>query len=325
MLLLAVLLGTHLPTGPFRRTHAARLLHKEARVDELSRRLGLEEAKFSPPEADHVSASLDRGEDEDLQSFAQVCSQSFTLLCMAEIFDRTWFVTLLASLHHGPVLTFCASFTALALHSVMAVAFGGNVAALLPKWSLELIAAILLGAFAIVYAWECYTAVPDQDILTRRRREAEEEAKKELAAGANPQEDGDGGDPASGGGRGAAPGPHETGGLQKQLPRGWAGFATVFSIIFIAEWGDRTQLVQITLAASYPWLPVLLGSLLGLCLLCLSAATLARCLEGWSLQERYVNLGCAVVFSMMAVMAVYNASREPGFPKLISLLMAQTS
>lgn len=241
--------------------------------------------------------------NQGVVEFTQAFVQSFTLMCTAEIFDRTWFVTLLSSLHHGALVSFLASMAALSLHSCMAMTFGSGVASLLPKWTMELGSAILLGIFAAIYAWEYYKADAGQDALKGRMEEAQEDTPQVESVG-NPQSPESSvetakvvkaADPAE-----VAP--------TKSVFR--ASFAAIFVAVFIAEWGDRTQIVQITLAASLPVLPVFLGSLSGLLLLCLSAVALARVMEGREVNERFINIVCFMSFGIMAAVALHNARSE---------------
>lgn len=239
--------------------------------------------------------------------FTNAFLKSFTAMCVAEIFDRTWFVTLICALNYGSALSFASSITALALHTIMAVSFGETVAYMLPKWCLELLSAAILGAMAIQFAWECYQARPGHDAIKSRREEAQEEiASADAGAQGVPGQEEI--TSADAGAQGAPTAAAAGAGTTETNRLGfWQAFATVFTMIFLAEWGDRTQIVQITLAASLPPVAVILGSLAGLCLLGLSACVLARFIDGWEISERALNATCAISFGVMAVLAVVNA------------------
>lgn len=246
------------------------------------------------------SSVASQPQSKKVAAFMQAYIQAFTLMCTAEFFDRTWFVTMISSLHHGAMVSFLASMTALGLHSVLAVLFGASVASLLPKWSMELFSALLLGVFAIIYAWECYKAEAGKDALKSRM----EEAQEDTAQGSNPQAPDDSSQPANG---------EVATAVAATLPgKGFVSlsFIAVFVPVFAAEWGDRTQIVQITLAASSPALPVFLGSFTALALLCSSAVLLARLMEGREVSERLLNTVCFLSFGIMAAIAANNARHE---------------
>merc|ERR1719330_1578221 len=62
-----------------------------------------------------------------------------------------------------------------------------------------------------------------------------------------------------------------------------------FMGVFIAEWGDRTQIAMIGQHASQPLVPVFLGSVLAFFFLTLSAVGAATLLSGQKIRERTKN------------------------------------
>ena len=79
-----------------------------------------------------------------------------------------------------------------------------------------------------------------------------------------------------------------------------ANFATVFFVVFLAEWGDRTQIVMIGLHASHPLSPIVVGSLLAFLLLSISAVAMAAYLATKRLNARVVRAVIAVSFFVFA-------------------------
>lgn len=249
-------------------------------------------------EVARVLTSADNaGKQSGSHVFVGAFVKSFTLMCAAEIFDRTWFVTLICALRHGAFVSFCGSITALALHSCIAVSLGEGVASFVPQWWMELASAVILCVLALIYTWESYKVNGDDDAIKSRREEAEEDVATD--APGNAQEE-----------SATRAKEDSKGSSVKDKAVFWATFVTVFTTIFIAEWGDRTQIVQITLAASLPWLPVFLGSFSGLIVLCLSAVAMARFMEGKRISERLLNCVCAISFGVMAALAFESARQE---------------
>merc|ERR1740121_1068088 len=107
----------------------------------------------------------------------KVFVEAFTVMTTAEMFDRTWFMTLVCSLNHGWAVAFGGSVLALALHAVLAVFFGAMVAGMLPKLVLELVSALLFGSFAAMYAFGAWRA-DGEDGFQAQREEAEEEVQE---------------------------------------------------------------------------------------------------------------------------------------------------
>merc|ERR1719330_423338 len=70
-----------------------------------------------------------------------------------------------------------------------------------------------------------------------------------------------------------------------------------FMGVFIAEWGDRTQIAMIGQHASQPLVPVFLGSVVAFLLLTLSAIGAAALLQGQRVPERVIHGVSALCFA----------------------------
>merc|ERR1740129_1501833 len=84
--------------------------------------------------------------------------------------------------------------------------------------------------------------------------------------------------------------------------------------VFIAEWGDRTQIAMIGQHASQPLVPVFAGSAVAFFLLTLSAVGLASVASRMKLSERLVHgLGAAsfAIFSVLALKDSIAALQQP--------------
>ena len=82
--------------------------------------------------------------------------------------------------------------------------------------------------------------------------------------------------------------------------------ATVFGIVFVAEWGDLTQLATASLATSRPPLSVLLGA--SAAMICVSAiGVLAGRALLRVLPERLLHRAAACVFATLAVVFFISA------------------
>jgi len=86
-----------------------------------------------------------------------------------------------------------------------------------------------------------------------------------------------------------------------------AVFSKSFMAVFIAEWGDRTQIAMVGQHASQPLVPVFLGSTVAFFLLTLSAVGAATLLNGQKLRERVVFGFSACCFAFFGVLALQDA------------------
>lgn len=71
-------------------------------------------------------------------------------------------------------------------------------------------------------------------------------------------------------------------------------------MIFLAEIGDKSQLVCMTLAANYRALPVLVGATFAFAFLNLLAVLFGAALANW-LPENMINIGVAVLFAAFGI------------------------
>jgi putative Ca2+/H+ antiporter (TMEM165/GDT1 family) len=232
------------------------------------------------PQAEKV-AGVD---DPQRQAFLK----AFCVVSVAEVFDKTWFVTLILALKHGRQLAFTASFTALAVHVVIAALLGFQISKFLMPAMLDFSAAALFAMFAILYFKDFWYADADSDMIAAGKKEAEDDCVEAQPA----QIEG-----GSYGGTGPALAePKEK---KQWLRKLSAGFLTVF----IAEWGDRTQIAMIGLHSSLPVMPVFYGSLLAFGMLSLSAVLVAAIVDQQKVSERCVAAIVSLSFAAFAVMS----------------------
>ncbi|MFE1167698.1 TMEM165/GDT1 family protein [Nocardiopsis sp. NPDC058789] len=74
-----------------------------------------------------------------------------------------------------------------------------------------------------------------------------------------------------------------------------SGFMTVFVVFLVAELGDKTMLATITVGTQYHWLPVWIGSTVGMVAADAIAIAIGAVL-GKKLPERAIQIGAAVLF-----------------------------
>merc|ERR1719198_1922717 len=222
------------------------------------------------------SASLLQMLDES----ADATFQSFCLVGIAELFDKTWFVALLMALRYDKITVFNGCYLALVVQTIIAALFGYTISRVAPIWCLHFGAAALYGFFAILYMKDFYEADPDGDLIATGKEEAgesiEEDEERPLK------------------------------GKKQELGSWWKVFSQCFMAMFIAEWGDRTQIAMVGQHASQPLIPVCVGSLLAFFLLTLSAVVVGILLDKMKLSEKAMHLFSAVSFAVFAVLALHD-------------------
>mmetsp|Transcript_45822 Transcript_45822/g.132697 ORF Transcript_45822/g.132697 Transcript_45822/m.132697 type:complete len:269 (+) Transcript_45822:41-847(+) len=260
-----------------------------------------------------MADSTEMGSHEAASSMEVFC-RSLAVVGVAELFDKTWFMGLLLALRYRAATVFTGSITALLLHTVLAAALGYAFARLLSPRALNFLAAGLFMVFALLYARDWHRADPNSDALAAGRQEAEEDCgleDGEAECGGSSKSDelsddamdadllSDGGEASSK----AAPEKTESSDL--------VIFTKSFAAVFIAEWGDRTQIAMVGQHASQPLLPVFLGSSVAFFLLTLSAVLAASLLAGQKLSERLVYGVSTICFAIFAILALRDALTAP--------------
>jgi putative Ca2+/H+ antiporter (TMEM165/GDT1 family) len=135
----------------------------------------------------------------------------FGVIFTAELPDKTMVASLVLGTRFRPLFAWLGVAAAFLVHVIVAIAAGGLLS-LAPKWIVHLVAAVLFLGGAIVL-W----------------REPDDEAELEAADEAEI-------DALEGDGEGSTV---------------WSAIGTSFVVVFVAEWGDLTQLLTASLAARY--------------------------------------------------------------------------
>lgn len=227
---------------------------------------------------------------------------AFSVVGVAELFDKTWFVALLYSTRCGAQMSFWASFFALALHTIIAAGLGATVSKAVPLYLLHFITAGVFGVLALAYLYEYCYADPNADALETRTEDARESVR--MVGDEEGQREG----------RPLLDKVVSKGQFRQSLYYDVMQFWQVFLAVFVAEWGDRTQIAMLSLHSSLPLVPVVLGSLAAFFLLSLSAVLVATMLKGKRLSERLicgVSAFSFMCFSLLALNSGFQTMLHP--------------
>lgn len=216
---------------------------------------------------------------------------SLTMVGVAEVFDKTWFVALVMALRHEKHTVFWGCFAGLALHVPIAAVFGYSLTKAFSAQSLDLAAAALYAVMCILYGYDWYTTEKTADIFQAGREEATEAIQDQSSKGEERL-------------------PLNAATSSKQVMSSVmrrSVFFQCFMAVFIAEWGDRTQIAMVGLHASQPLYPVMAGSLVAFFFLTISAIMVAIYLSDKELSERTVKALVAVSFAAFTVWSLKDA------------------
>lgn len=225
----------------------------------------------------------------DVTSFTDAVWQTFVMISIAELFDKTFFVALILALRYNKLLVFCGCFSALFAHTLLAAVAGAFINRVMDKPLIDFSTAALYGLFAVMYFWDWHQADPDGDVM-----DGMEEAREALG--------------------------DEYGSVAKKddktrnRVRGWSWplFICAFTTTFMAEMGDRTQIAMIGQHAVQPIIPVIVGSAIAFLQLTVIAVLTGAALQNHGLKERTVLLTGAVSFLFFCGITLLDGFRDIG-------------
>ena len=158
---------------------------------------------------------------------------SLTAITLAELGDKTFFMALILAVRHSARLVFVGAFAALAAVTLLSLGVGYGLRELLPQALVPWLAAVLFLGFGVKLL------IDAQGLGSSAAQEEAEEAEEAVNAAERRQADGG----------------------------TWAVIWEAFTLVFVAELGDRTQFATIVLATApaqvFSFAGLLAGTLAG--------------------------------------------------------------
>lgn len=197
---------------------------------------------------------------------------SLLLVTVSELGDKTFFIAAILAMRHSRRLVFAGVIAALAVMTILSVAVG-HAASFLPKSYIHYAEIVLLIGFGIKLLYDA-SRMPAASCDT----EVIEEAKAEVMKAENKL-------------------PHEK--------SSWAFLLEAFVLTFMAEWGDRTQIATMSLAADNNPIAVTVGSIIAHSICTAIAVTCGRMIAG-KISERQLTFIGGCLFLVFGVLAIYS-------------------
>ncbi|KAF1812972.1 UPF0016-domain-containing protein [Eremomyces bilateralis CBS 781.70] len=275
---------------------------------------------FRPPTA--ASGDDDEGIIQPLHSFIL----SLTMIIFSEIGDKTFLVAALMAMRHPRMVVFSAALSALTAMTILSAVLGHAVPTLLSKRLTSLLATILFLVFGVRLLREGLAMSPDEGVGEEMKEvEMELEEKEHLARRSTRRpseispyalESGRGRrsesirlpthprSPSSSPSRSPSPSPR---GLRGSVVSAFSGlnnllglllspaWVQTFIMTFLGEWGDRSQIATIAMAAGQDYWWVTGGAIIGHAACTAAAVIGGRAIAG-KVSMRVVTLGGATAF-----------------------------
>lgn len=230
-------------------------------------------------------ASVQKTEQATM-SFWKAFFNSVAMIISCEIGDKTFFIAAILAMRHPRLVIWLGAVGALALMTVLSAAIGFALPSLLPRQYTHYAATALFAFFGVKLLKEAFEMSVAGEGLGPgdELEEAEEELKiiKDAETGSSK----------------AA--------IKDELKRQrWFQILTqAFTMTFLAEWGDRSQIATIALAAAKDPLGVTVGGILGHAF-CTTLAVIGGRLLASKISERTVNYAGGSLFFCFALHSLW--------------------
>ncbi|CAG9945709.1 unnamed protein product [Clonostachys rosea f. rosea IK726] len=270
-----------------------------------------------PPSTPNTNSKITpHGDEEDgiIQPFHSFIL-SLTMILFSEVGDKTFLVAALMAMKHDRMVVFSAAFGALFVMTVLSAVLGHTVPTLLPKRLTSLAASILFFVFGAKLLHEGLQMDPNEGVGAEMSEVEQELAMKEkehqsdsysLEMGLpnrrprsrsqmaspprSPSQSPSRPAPRGGAFRGFL---HGTGNLLSLLLS--PAWVQTFVMTFLGEWGDRSQIATIAMAAGQDYWWVTLGAVCGHAV-CTGAAVIGGRAIAGRVSLKVVTVGGAVAF-----------------------------
>ncbi|KAG0674839.1 hypothetical protein C6P40_002002 [Pichia californica] len=252
----------------------------------------------------------DDDDDDDLDHSAETLSPfysfylSISMIIVSEIGDKTFLIAAIMAMRHPRMVVFSAASSALILMTILSGAIGHVLPQLLSPTVTRAAAAILFIVFGINLLREGLSVDKDQGVEEELAEVEEEIAAVELHELSSNLEKGE----------------VEEGKTIEKITwkirmKNLISYVSspiwfqTFSMTFLGEWGDRSQITTIAMAAGGDWIMIILGGCVGHAL-CTLLAVVAGQFVSTKISLRTILFGGAFAFFIFSGLYGYSAIYE---------------
>lgn len=224
-------------------------------------------------------------------NFLDAFTTSFTFILLTELGDKTFFIAAIMAMRHSRLIIFGGAISALSLMTILSCVFGlaANFIPIIYTYYISTALFLIFGLKMLYDGLKMRPAAAQEELEEVQSNIHKRETKLQLDLNAAQNQDA------------------ETARRSKVNRRKsvltMRIFAQAFTMTCLAEWGDRSQLTTIILAASKNVCGVIVGGILGHCI-CTGLAVIGGRLVASRISVRTVTILGGIVFVAFAVFAV---------------------
>ncbi|KAG9017827.1 hypothetical protein FRB93_004638 [Tulasnella sp. JGI-2019a] len=266
------------------------------------------------------------------ESQLRALGQAFMMIIISEVGDKTFLIAAILAMRHDRIVVFVGAFGSLVVMSILSAAVGHLLPTLIPKQWTQFAAALLFLVFGSKMLMEARDMKAGNEKIQEEIREVEEELEetdakragipRSAASKSIPLESLEEGGTrpisrtpsrsSSPLGRASPTPPTRSASKLFEGAGNFAGlflgpvFVQAFVLTFLGEWGDRSQIATIALAAAHNVYVVAVGTIIGHSI-CTAVAVLGGRWLSTKISVKHVTLSGAILFLLFAVIYFYEA------------------
>lgn len=219
-------------------------------------------------------------------TFWTAFGNSIAMIIVTELGDKTFFIAAILAMRHPQLVIFAGAMTALALMTVLSAAIGFALPTVLPRQYTHYAAMILFVYFGLKLLKEgCDMVYKGEGLGPSEELDEVEQSLKDKV-----EDD---------------TGKCEAGIIEKREKHRKSILLQAFTLTFLAEWGDRSQIATIALASAKDPIGVTAGGVLGHSL-CTGLAVIGGKVIAGRISERAVLIVGGFVFLAFAIHAFFS-------------------
>ncbi|EDR07638.1 uncharacterized protein LACBIDRAFT_250367 [Laccaria bicolor S238N-H82] len=244
------------------------------------------------------------------EGLVQAVVQSFAMILVSEIGDKTFLIAAILAMRHPRMLVFAGAFGSLVVMSILSAAMGHLLPTLIPRKWTQIAASVLFLVFGAKMFMEARGMKAGNEKIQEEMREAEEEIEDDDAG-----HDGTGGRPSAANGLEGGRPVHSPKPKRLSAVEGARNFCSfflgpvfvqAFVLTFLGEWGDRSQIATIALGAAHNVYLVTLGTVVGHSC-CTALAVIGGRYVSTKISVKQVTFGGSILFLIFGVIYLYEA------------------
>lgn len=252
---------------------------------------------------------LNQNQDVDEKPSYNAFLMSISMIVVSEIGDKTFLIAALMAMKHNRILVFAAAFSSLAVMTVLSGIVGHALPTLISQRLTQFLASIIFVVFGAKLLREGLAMSKDVGVDEELAEVEEEIQSSDLNNRLDSAESGAPFDPRPN----TKKWYQEYASQMKDLASFVLSpiFIQVFVMTFLGEWGDRSQIATIAMAAGSEYWYVIMGAIVGHGL-CTAAACVGGKLLAKRISMRTITLGGAIAFFVFAILYFYDAYYNTG-------------